>query len=279
MQETGYQSQQYAQAFTEYRIVKPWFLSPLLAITEQDLINCYPLSCITSDDIGYPNSTQLEFDFQELQECYQAKSIILNLDPLTPRHLQSTLENLCSSFLPFETHYIVDLTKQYHCSHSSWDWVHKFAESGHDVQLRLLYPHNVIEYAQSFYSLYKNLIKKRQITGLASFSEQSIIRQFQVPGLVVFEVNDKDTGIPMAIRTFYIMGENVYFHLAAQNYKCISTAPGASHALMYASIMYFKQLGLNKLVLGTGITEGLKKFKENFSTEAIQNYRAIKIFS
>lgn len=291
MAETGYLSKAYADSFKEFGQIVPlgkdyrYLLERPIDSTEyKDLVSLYPLYCAP------PEHT---FRYLENTSTPHITTTLITSPLIDPYPYFQERDLVIVK--PYKTHYIVNLTKQYHCSHYHWNKVHEFAESGHEVNIRILYPHNVIDYAQHFYKLYKVLCKKRKIEGLIAFSELAMIRQFQTPGLIVFEVldtvrnlnkdspsyNPNPSGLPMAIRTFMIQGNDIYYHLAAQTYKCIKVAPGFSQAVHYAAIMYAKQLGLENMVLG-GVPDGaessgLKDFKEGFATHTRQNHICMKI--
>lgn len=246
---------------------------------EKDLISLYPLN--TSPEGFYTSSEGFYDDLRDKDHV----SATLILSPLfdLPYGVSDLKERDWDIIKDYKEHYIVDLSKPIWMASDHWDKVRTFAKTGYEVSMRVLYPHNVVDYARRFHKLYQTLVKKRGIEGVTNFSEQSIIRQFQVPGLLVFEVLD-ERGDPMAIRTFYLDGQdNCYFHLGAASHKAFAKAPGHSQAIHYEAITYLKQLGLSKLVLGSIPDvggEGLRSFKQGFSNmETKTNLIVMKVLN
>lgn len=233
-----------------------------------DYTNFYPMAFVKES-----NHDWWGLELETAHKILTGISLTLITDPLIKID-----EFIISQFdyaKKYKTHYLVNLKKELQFEDEVLNKVNEFNSTGYEVKIKI----STESIAQQFWKLYQNLIKKHNITGIAAFSEQSIIKQFQVPGIVVFEAS-KDKG-PVCIRTFYIQGDNVYYHLGASNHKGYGIQ--ASYAIHYEAIRFFKQLGLNYLVLG-GTTDGanaagLERFKKLWANETRTNYILGKILN
>ena len=261
---TGYQSKKYANSLEEFGEIKTLPYSQAFVIKNNEkLESLYSLFCPR-----FFNSSTLCNDIAILQTDKRVKALHLYTDPLLNINLINLNEIFDEVVIDKEC-YIINFNEPLVFSHNSWDNVRNFARSGYSVEQRTLNPINRYDYANLFYDLYKKLIKRNSITGIACFSESSFRKQLEVPGLVIFEVKDKRSGLPVAIRSFYIHDNKAYYHLAAQSHKAYGIS--ASHAIVYEAIMHFKQLGLDHLVLGGAIKgsskTGLASFKAGWANE------------
>lgn len=277
MNNKGYQSKQYAYSLKEWGepihlpAMNGWVLKQPGVVT-----NLYPFfSC--RNPINHSCSWN---DIEFLKRDKSIKDLVLYTDPLlntnsfVPYSYSLADGFLYKQFSKIEKnqpHYIVDFSKELVFSHNHWDNIRTFAKSGYEVNQRTLNFINRYDYADHFYELYQNTIKRNNIEGIAKFSRESFRRQLEVPGLVIFEVLDKKTKLPIAIRTFYLQNNDLYFHLAAASPKAYHIS--ANHALVYEAINWCRQMGIDKLLLGTGPTEGLKSFKLGFANSEIINWR------
>jgi hypothetical protein len=137
--------------------------------------------------------------------------------------------------------------------------------------------------AESFTSMYKNLVEKHSISGFADFSDDYFRQLFKVPGILLAEAFCKGSDEPCGQITYLLDGDYAYYHLAAYNSQ--GYANNASFGIMYSMINYFKELGISKLLLGSypGNIEtednGLLRFKRGFSNSSRQNFILGKILN
>ena len=130
-------------------------------------------------------------------------------------------------------------------------------------------------------ALYRLLVLKHGVRGMAAFSDQSLRRQLAVPGAVVFKAMHEGTTIGMMI--WYVQRDAGYYHLAAytdQGYEL-----RASYGLFSRAIDHFKTQGLRWLTLGgtpalvDDHSNGLARFKRGWSTETRMTFLCGRIFN
>lgn len=286
MRLSGYQSTQYANSLSEFGeilYVGPGVYlqkRPILGTEYYDLVSLYPL--FSPPEFNSSVYYGIE-DFVSLDK--NCVSLTLITDPLLS--ITPMLKKFFDYSKVYKTHYIVDLTQPLNIAHAHWDRIRSFAKTGYEIKMPILNPTvNSVDVGRHFYDLYKVLIEKHGIEGIAQFSENSFIKQLNVPGLVMMECS-KDNKAPEVVRSFllqtnYSTGEKVaYFHLGASSDKGYYL--NGSHAIHYQAIIYFKQLGIDKLVLGgtpdSKNAEGLKLFKSGFSNTTKDNYILGKVLN
>jgi hypothetical protein len=128
--------------------------------------------------------------------------------------------------------------------------------------------------------LYRTLVERHHITGLAAFSRESFAKQLAVPGIVAFRAVSDDTTVGMLL--WYEQGNRAYYHLGA--YNASGYELGASFALFDYSIKYFAQREFEWLSLGSGAglgkseASGLSRFKQGWSTGTRTAYFCGRVF-
>jgi hypothetical protein len=129
-------------------------------------------------------------------------------------------------------------------------------------------------------ALYRALIAKHSITGIAAFSDESFARQFRVPGLVVQwgEIDGQIAGMVL----WYVIGDRAYYHLGA--YSATGYDARCSFALFVDAIEWFPTRGVRWLALGAGAgavndtTDGLTRFKRGWATGTRSVYLCGRVF-
>lgn len=219
---TGYLSPRYAESYDSI-VELPSCSSHLFESSSSKLTNLYPFLCSSRYNlIEWSN----EFRFNKK---LKDRVINIELDPfLYPIHKEGFKVSVAKEYN------LVDLKLPNFFSHHNWDNIHHFVKSNGEVKLRTLNFINYIEYARFFNELSR-----------WRFNEQSLIKQFNVPGLVIFECL-KDGQI-LGIKTFYIQNNKAYFHYEAgkEEYYKIS----GNYGINYEAINFFRQLGLEFLLL------------------------------
>jgi hypothetical protein len=117
-------------------------------------------------------------------------------------------------------------------------------------------------------ALYRNLIRRHSIRGIAAFSADALRLQLATPGLILFRALHGDETVGMA--HWMITAGVAYYHLAA--YSDPGYRHGASFALFWESLHWFAAAGIRWLSLGGAPGEregppcGLTRFKLGWST-------------
>ena len=262
---TGYLTKEYARSFSEQG--EPFFLAASggwgLKIKNK-LINPFPF--FKSKQLNYANLYS-DIDYNQSYGFINGKTINsmeLILDPLLYKHNTTRF-----SRQEYKLNYINELKKPLRFAHHHWDKIREFAKAGGQVRNVTLYNTvNRTDYAKLFYEMYSRNSPKKGL----DFSENCFISQFNTPGILLFaaEYENKIAGMMM----FYLMGENVYYHLATFP----NILSGASYACLYDALCYFKQLGLENLMLGSdeeafSSSEELSEWKAGWSTREVYNYK------
>jgi hypothetical protein len=128
--------------------------------------------------------------------------------------------------------------------------------------------------------LYAHLIQRHDIKGITAFSRAAFARQFEVPGLVVFQALDR--GTPVGMLLWYVQDNVAYYHLGAHNE--VGYELRSSFALFWHAIEYFRAGGVQWLDLGASpgvngtATDGLTRFKRGWATGTRTAYFCGRIF-
>lgn len=260
---TGYGHGVYADAFREHGTPRllprsgGWLLvRQIPGLPFFDAMGCYPLFCC-NDWSGL---------LEDLEEAGRDLiSVSMVPDPFGDYdllYLKKCFPDVCT---PYKDASVFDLTQQ----------AKKFISRGRQKKARRALqeidihvcrqPENELE---TLDKLYSSLVARHTITGMRTFSTESLRKQLSVPGTVMLLANDGDTTVGAAV--WYLQNDVAYGHLAAfseagyQNY--------ASYALDWFALQYFKGK-VRWLYFGPGAgvsndgTDGLSTYKKGWSTE------------
>lgn len=231
-------------------------------------MGCYPLFVCK-------NWSGLSQDLKALKT--KIVSLALVTDPLGNFNVP-LLNNIFPDFMiPFKQHFIVDLEASPFESISNH---HKRYAKRALKSLVIEQSQNPKDYLDEWINLYLNLVKKHNIINISKFSRKSFIKQFDVPGMVLFRALYKDSLVGMII--WFTHENRSYYHLSA--YSDLGYELTASFGLFWHSIEYFKNR-VEWLCLGGGAgvevegKDGLSKFKHGWSNKTITVYVCGKIFN
>lgn len=259
----GYVHADYAASLTEFGIVRKlrrsggWILErPIPGFPYHDGMGCYPLfSCC--------DWSQLSWDIEDMEEKLVCLSLVA--DPFGVYNVADLRSCFKDAFFPFKQHYITDLRRpadDFMSAHHR-----RYAKKAFG-QVDVERCSNPTEFVSEWVSLYSLLIRRHGVKGIAAFSESSLAKQLEVPGIEAFRATREGTTIGMLL--WYVQGDVGYYHLGA--YSEAGYALRASFALFSFSIGYFSDMGLRWLNLGAGEglkdddTDGLSRFKRGWST-------------
>ncbi|MEM4380264.1 MAG: GNAT family N-acetyltransferase [Thermoplasmatales archaeon] len=179
-------------------------------------------------------------------------------------------------FFQYKDHFFTDLNQELW---STLPNTHKrlIKKSEKKVSVNLAYPNNVLD---DWVQLYKNLIRRHQITGLTAFSDQTLRSFLLIPGAFVYAAYLDNQICGIAI--FYPHDHLVYYHLAA--YSDQGYQVSASYAIFWKAIRDFKQLGFRALHLGgvPGVyasESGLQRFKKGWATGCVRSFFCGKVLN
>ncbi|NER51662.1 MAG: GNAT family N-acetyltransferase [Symploca sp. SIO1A3] len=272
---TGYLDPLYAESLAEFgspRFLpksKGWILErQIFNLPYQDAIGCYPLfSC--------QDWPMLHEDLESLHD--QLVSLVVVTDPFGNYDFEYLKECFKDKAIPFKEHFIIDLEHP----------VDKFVSSHHRRNarkalrdIRVEKCQDPMEFKEDWIKLYDVLIKRHNIRGIATFSEESFIKQLKTPGICMFRAVHQDVTIGI---TLWSVQSNIgYYHLGA--YSELGYQLRASFALFWSIIEHFSQTNLRWLDLGAGAglkqdsTDGLSRFKSGWSTGTKTAYLCGRIF-
>lgn len=221
-------------------------------------MGCYPL-------FACPDWSQLETDLGSIGS--ELVSLSLVTDPFgdyDEAYLSRCFPDLV---IPFKQHFIVDLSRP----------LDSFTNSHHRRNARKALRQvqveecvNSIDLLDDWVALYKALVKRHNIKGIAAFSRESFARQLAVPGIVALRAVNEGTTVGMLL--WYSQENRAYYHLGA--YSTAGYELGASFALFCYATQYFADRGFEWLDLGAGAgagtgpdaQSGLSRFKQGWST-------------
>ncbi len=263
---SGYLHPSYAGALAEFGSplklpsCQGWVLQRRITNSSYaDVMGCYPLfSCV--------DWSQLHADIDDLADLAESiVSIAVVTDPFGEYDVAYLKQCFGDIVLPFKQHFVVDLSKP----------VDTFVNAHHrrnarkarqDVQVEEC--PNPLSLLEEWNGLYKGLVERHAMKGLAVFSRESFAKQLTVPGIVAFRALSHGSNVGMLL--WYRQGEIAYYHLGAYSERGYDLR--ASFALFSHAIEFFAQQGLRWLNLGgaagagEGQSAGLSRFKEGWST-------------
>jgi len=233
-----------------------------------DAIGCYPL-------FACQNWSQLKGDLETIEDGLLSLSLVT--DPFGEYDETYLRECFPAVTIPFKEHFVVDLSRPrdtfMHAHHR---------RNARKALLELAVERcpNPSAFLNDWTALYKTLIHRHHIKGIAAFSSESFARQLRVPGIVVFRAIHNNTTVGMLL--WYEQGNRAYYHLGAYSLRGYELQ--ASFALFKYSIDYFAKQGFAWLSLGgsAGATAdretGLSRFKQGWSTGTRTAYFCGRIF-
>lgn len=272
---TGYSHGLYAQSLAEYGtpVELPrcggWILKRrITGYPNYDGMGCYPL--FVCQDWAL-----FKADLENVGD--ELVSLTIVADPFgdySPAYLKECFQDV---FIPFKEHFVIDLRAP----------AHTFVSEHHRRSARTALQRIGVErcddpnaFLDDWLKLYRYLIRRHEISGIAAFSESGLQQQLRVPGLVAFRAEHEGASIGMLL--WYVQDEVGYYHLGAYNQK--GYAFKASFGLFWQAIDYFASTGLRWLNLGGGVGTttlidcGLSRFKRGWATGTRTAYLCGRIF-
>lgn len=269
----GYLHRSYAESFSGFGLSRAlprsrgWVLLRNVPHPDAaDAMGLYPFCCCA--DWG-----RLREDVEELGK--EVVSLTLVTDPFGGCD-EAALREVFDVVKPFKEHFVTDLDKP----------LESFISTHHRRHARNALKVMTVEgcreprtYLEDWIHLYDCLSARHGITGIRRFSREAFVRQFEVPGLVVFraEVNGATVGMDL----WYVQDQVAYNHLVAVS--SLGYELHASYALQLRALDYFagkvRWLSFGG-VAGTDTTEntGLRRFKAGWSTERLTSYLCGRVF-
>jgi hypothetical protein len=273
---SGYLHSNYAYSLSEFGIPRKlpqcggWIIErPIAGFSYRDARGSYPI-------FACQDWSKLRKDIDEISN--DLVSLALVTDPFGNYNVSYLHFCFPDVVIPFKQHFIIDLrcsmdviVSKHHCRN--------VRKSKRLVTVeRCTAP---LQFLDDWVELYANLTKRHNIQGIAAFSKKSFLKQFQVPGIVVFRAIHQNSTVGMLV--WYVQNDVGYYHLGAYNtcgYKFY-----ASFGLFSSAIEYFASKGLQWLNLGAGPgvkntrTDGLSRFKHGWSTGTRTAYFCGRIFN
>ena len=262
---TGYAHAQYARALSEFGFPlelsasQAWYLRRTIpASPYSDAMGCYPLfSC--------RDWRSLRSDLDSLGDDVVSFSVVA--DPFGDHDEAYLKECFRDLVVPFKSHFVSDLTLPRE----------KFVSAHHRRNARQALGRMEVEvgerpegYLSDWISLYARLIERHNLSGFHAFSRASFARQLETPGVVALRAIIDDEVVGMLL--WFTQGDVAYYHLGAFSDKGYST--GASFALFWTALDYFRSAGCMWVNLGAGAgsgqsvggEDGLARFKRGWAT-------------
>jgi hypothetical protein len=260
-QYAGYLNQAYAHSMDSFgnpRFLpqsQAWILErPIADSPFRDGMGCYPIfSC--------QNWSKLSADLENVGS--DLVSLALVADPFGDYDLLDLQRCFKDIFIPFKTHYIVDLRIPMDQSVSSH---HRYYVRKANRAVTIFRSEKPTSLLKQWCQLYNVLIERHKITGIKAFSKKSFEKQMTIPGITVFcsEKEDKINGMQL----WFTIGDRAYHHLSA--YSSEGYRLRVSYGLLGSAMRWFKSIGLRWLDLG-GVAstndqnDGLAKFKSGWT--------------
>jgi hypothetical protein len=260
---TGYSHPLYAQSLAEFGtpLELPrcggWILKRQIpGYGDYDGMGCYPL--FTCQDWS-----MVEDDLENVGS--QLVSLALVADPFGRYRATDLRRWFRDVVIPFKEHFIVDLR----CSPDAVVSEHHLRNARKALQRIRVEPcTDPNQFLNDWLELYRYLISRHGISGIAAFSRHAFQYQIAVPGLVAFRAEYEGATVGMVL--WYIQNDVGYYHLGAYSEKGYELT--ASFGLFRQAIDYFAASGLRWLDLGAGvgtasaIDSGLSRFKRGWAT-------------
>jgi hypothetical protein len=258
----GYLHPKYVESMAEFGKPHPlpgcggYLLARTIPHTEHlDAMGCYPLFCCQ-------DWAKLQGDLEVLRG--QMVSVALVTDPFGEFQVEQLQDYFPDRMIHYKDHLVVDFTGDRPISFSG----------NHKRNIKKALRGVAVEFCARLETalddwtlLYKNLIRRHSIKGIAAFSRWSFEELFKVPGLLAFRaVHGAETvGMTLVI----IQGKWSYSHLSAYSERGYELR--ASYALFNAAIEHLKSMDISGLSLGsaagvqTKVQDGLTEFKRGWA--------------
>ncbi len=273
----GYASMQYARSLENSGQPvflpgsKSWILErPIMGFEpEYDAMGCYPMFCCG-------NFSMLEADIAALPK--EVVSLALVMDPFAPISRAELARVFDATCYPFKTHFVVDLVPGT-LDRVASNHARNARKALNTLEIRRI--EDPMMYLSRWNELYRVLISRHAVSGIAMFSDQSFRHQFMVPGLIAYGAFLGDRLIGMVL--FYQMQDVIYYHLAA--YDEDGYAGRASFGIFWKAIGDFIEKGCRWLNLGGGAgicereDDGLTRFKRGWASASRSAFFCGKILN
>jgi hypothetical protein len=176
----------------------------------------------------------------------------------------------------FKDHFVVDPRA---CPEAFVSSHHRRYAAKARRELRVERCEDPVALSNDWVRLYGGLVDRHRVRGMAAFSPRSLMKQLEVPGLVMFRaVQGKRT---VGLTLWYARGCVAYYHLGA--WDDAGYRARASFALIWSAIMHFRdRRQWVDLGGGAGLTltddDGLSRFKRGWATGSRPAYICGRIF-
>jgi hypothetical protein len=270
---TGYLHPAYALSLSEFgtpRVLRQSGGSilerPIPGFRYRDAMGCYPLFCC-----GDWSKLQADLAAVELELV----SLALVTDPFGNYDVP-LLKTSFDRVVPFKSHFVIDLQSPFEASITKH---HRYYARKATNEVAVEYCDDPSKFIDEWLELYSNLIQRHSLRGLKALSRVSLLKQLDVPGIVMFRALYR--GQTVGAHLWYVQGDIAYSHLQATN--SAGYRLGAAYALYWHSIHWFAG-GLRWLDLGgdagtgTKNTGGLSLFKCGWSRTTRIAYFCGRIF-
>lgn len=259
----GYLSTEYCSSLTHIGTLRQfhnssscWLERSIADSSWRDGCGPYPLLCCS-------NWQGLEEDLRSLEG--EIVSFCAVTDPFGGYDLPLLQRTFPDLLIPYKEHLITDL------AHPPESFVTEHHQRDTRRALRRLEISVVEEpskFAEEWSSLYTGLIARHHIHGPAAFPPVSLKLQLAAPGIRMFKADMN--GSTVCMQLWMEDGKVAYYHLAASSAE--GYAVGASYALTWEALSYYRSLGFDRVDLGaapdvsTAAGAGLLKFKSGWAT-------------
>ena len=267
----GYGSQGYARSLSYLgpaiylAASQSWLIRrPIPNTPYFDAMGCYPLWCCDQ-------WSKLDEDLSQLNDIVSVVGIASPLASHTV--LKKVFSDCCKVY---KNAYLAN-------AHTAWI---ETVTAHHRRNIKRAYQHchvdivDALAHVDTWMLLYRHLIKRHQINGVARFTKAAFIQQLRLPGLTAMAayVNREIVGMVLWIRH----GHMIYYHLGAYNERGYQHLAG--FALFAFAFDYFANVvGIEQIYLGAGThtidpsRDGLARFKCGWSTHTQPIYLCGKI--
>lgn len=275
VQGTGYLNQAYAHSLSEFG--NPRLLPQsqgsilereILESSYRDAMGCYPL-------FFCQNWSGLSADLENIGNDLVSLSLVA--DPFGEYDLLELQRCFKDIFVPFKTHYIVDLKIPMNQNVSAH---HRYYARKANRTANIFCSEKPSLLLKQWCNLYDVLVERHGITGIKAFSKKSFEKQMTIPGITVFcsEREDKINGMQL----WYTIGNKAYHHLSA--YSPEGYRLRVSYGLLGFAMHWFESIGLRWLDLGgvantSDSNDGLAKFKSGWTKLTRKAFFCGRIFN
>lgn len=277
---TGYMHRAYAESLSEFGAPRPlaqsggWVLDRgIEGSPHADAMGCYPMfSC--------PDWSRLRADLDDLGRGANAPvSLALVADPFGDHDEAYLKECFGDVVAPFKQHFVADLGREpaefVHAHHRR-----NARRAAREVEVEACA--RAADFLGDWCALYRVLVARHEVRGIAAFSEQSFARQLGVPGARALRaVRDGET---VGMLLWYVQGDVAHYHLGAYSERGYELR--ASFALFQFALGHFARAGLRWLNLGgapgaggaAAAASGLGRFKQGWASDARTAYFCGRVF-